>query len=226
MIDKFGLKIGDTIDLKEPYGNKVYTFTIAGEYRYDAAISVFMNRSDYLKMFNKGDDYFSNEELTDISEDSIAAVITEADLIKMVTQLESSMLDFMVVFKALGIVIFLLLMYILTKQIIEKNSKSIAMAKILGFTNVEIGRLYLIMTSFAVLASLLLSIPLIDAVLRWAFHSYLYTEMTGYIPYIVSNSCFVTMVILGMVCYAVVAAGLMLKIRKTPKSEALKNQSL
>ena len=119
-----------------------------------------------------------------------------------------------------------LLMYILTKQIIERNSKSIAMAKILGFTNVEIGRLYLIMTSFAVLASLLLSIPLIDAVLRWAFHSYLYTEMTGYIPYIVSNSCFVTMVILGMVCYAVVAAGLMLKIRKTPKSEALKNQSL
>ncbi|MBR1532527.1 MAG: FtsX-like permease family protein [Eubacterium sp.] len=229
LLDKFGLKSGDTIDLKEPYGNKVYTFTIAGEYRYDAAISVFMNRSDYLKMFNKGDDYFtgyfSNEELTDISEDSIAAVITEADLIKMVTQLESSMLDFMVVFKALGIMIFLLLMYILTKQIIEKNSKSIAMAKILGFTNVEIGRLYLIMTSFAVLASLLLSIPLIDAVLRWAFHSYLYTEMTGYIPYIVSNSCFVTMVILGMVCYAVVAAGLMLKIRKTPKSEALKNQS-
>ncbi|MBE6719255.1 MAG: ABC transporter permease [Ruminococcaceae bacterium] len=230
LLDKFGLKSGDTINLKEPYGNKVYTFTIAGEYRYDAAISVFMSRSDYLKVFNKDDDYFtgyfSNEELTDIGEDSIAAVITEADLIKMVTQLESSMLDFMVVFKALGIVIFLLLMYILTKQIIEKNTKSIAMAKILGFTNIEIGRLYLIMTSFAVLVSLLLSIPLIDAVLRWAFHSYLYTEMTGYIPYIVSKSCFVTMVILGMVCYGVVAAGLMLKIKKTPKGEALKNQSL
>ena len=100
------------------------------------------------------------------------------------------------------------------------------MAKILGFTDIEIGRLYLIMTSFAVLASLLLSIPLIDALLRWAFHSYMYTEMTGYIPYIVSNSCFVTMVVMGMVCYAVVAAGLMIKIKKTPKGEALKNQSL
>ncbi len=230
LMDKFGLKPGDTIDLKEPYGSKVYTFTIAGQYQYDAAISVFMNRSDYLEMFNKGDDYFSgyfsNEELTDINEDSVAAVITEADLIKIVTQLESSMLEFMAVFKALGVVIFLLIMYILTKQIIEKNTKSIAMAKILGFTDIEIGRLYLIMTSFAVLASLLLSIPMIDALLRWAFHSYMYTEMTGYIPYIVSNSCFVTMVIMGMVCYAVVAAGLMLKIKKTPKGEALKNQSL
>ncbi len=230
LMDKFGLQEGDTIDLKEPYGSKVYTFTIAGQYQYDAAISVFMNRSDYLAMFNKGSDYFSgyfsNEALTDINEDSVAAVITEADLIKIVTQLESSMLEFMAVFKALGVVIFLLMMYILTKQIIEKNTKSIAMAKILGFTDIEIGRLYLIMTSFAVLASLLLSIPMIDALLRWAFHSYMYTEMTGYIPYIVSNSCFVTMVIMGMVCYAVVAAGLMIKIKKTPKGEALKNQSL
>ncbi len=230
LMDKVGLEEGDTIDLKEPYSNKVYTFTIAGQYQYDAAISVFMNRGDYLEMFNKDDEYFtgyfSNEELKDIDEDSVAAVITEADLVKIATQLESSMLEFMNVFKALGIVIFLLLMFILTKQIIEKNTKSIAMTKILGFSDIEIGRLYLVMTSFAVLASLLIAIPLVDALLRWAFHSYMYTEMTGYIPYIVNSSCFITMVVLGMVCYAAVAAGLMIKIKKTPKGEALKNQSL
>ncbi len=145
MMDKYGLKIGDTVDLKEPYGSKVYSFNIAGEYQYDAAISVFMNRSDYLQMFNKDDNYFtgyfSNEELTDIDEDSVAAVITEADLLKMVTQLESSMLGFMVVFEWLGVILFVLIMFILTKQIIEKNTRSIAMTKILGFNDFEIGRL-------------------------------------------------------------------------------------
>ena len=230
MMDKFGLKEGDTVDLKEPYGSTVYSFKIAGQYQYDAALSVFMNRSDYLTMFNKDADYFtgyfSNEPLTDIDEDAIVTVITEADLIKIVTQLESSMLEFMSVFKALGVVIFLLLMYILTKQIIEKNTKSIAMTKILGFTDMEIGRLYLVITSFAVLASLLLAIPIVDALLRWMFHSYMYTEMTGYIPYIPSQSSYLTMVVLGVVCYAVVAAGMMIKIKRTPKGEALKNQSL
>ena len=136
------------------------------------------------------------------------------------------MLEFMSVFKALGIVIFLLLMFILTKQIIEKNIKSISMTKILGFTDWEIGRLYLIITSLVVIASLLLAIPLIDMLLRWMFHSYMYTEMTGYVPYIVDNSCYVTMVVLGIVSYAVVAFGMMFKIKRTSKAEALKNQSL
>lgn len=230
LLDKFNLKVGDTVDLKEPYGSNIYSFTIAGEYQYDAALSLFMSRGDYLTMFNKDADYFtgyfSNDALTDIDADSVATVITEADLVKIVTQLESSMLEFMGIFKALGVVIFLLLMYILTKQIIEKNTKSIALTKILGFTDIEIGRLYLVITSFAVLASLLLAVPLVDALLRWVFHSYMYTEMTGYIPYIVDGSCYVTMVALGMISYAVVAAGLMLKIRRTPKGEALKNQSL
>lgn len=230
MMDKFNLKVGDELTLKEPYSSKTYTFTIAGEYQYDAALSVFMSRGDYLTTFNKGTNYFtgyfSNEELTDIDQKDIATVITEGDLTKIVTQLQSSMLDFMVVFKVLGIVIFLLLMFIMTKQIIEKNTKSISMTKILGFTDLEIARLYLVITSFVVLASLLLAIPLIDALLRWMFHSYMYTEMTGYIPYIVDNSCYVTMVVLGIVSYAVVAFAMMFKIKRTPKGEALKNQSM
>lgn len=136
------------------------------------------------------------------------------------------MLEFVKVFKMLGIVIFLLIMYILTKQIIERNSKSISMTKILGFSDIEIGRLYIIMTSIVVVLSLLISIPLISVVLRWCFKSYLYTQMTGYVPYIISNSCYVSMFVLGVVSYVLVAIAMLLKIRKTSLGEALKNQSL
>ncbi len=229
MMEKFGLKDGDTFTLKEPYGNNIYTFTVAGSYTYDASISVFMNRTDYLNMFNEDTDYFtgyfSNEKLTDIDEDDIASVINEDDLTKVVNQMQVSMLGFMNVFKLLGVVIFLLLMYIMTKQIIEKNVKSISMAKILGFSDLEIGRLYLIITSLVVIASLLIAIPVIDLLLRWAFKSYIYTEMTGYIPYIIDNSCYIKMIVMGVVSYAVVSAGMLIKIKRTPKGEALKNQS-
>jgi len=229
-MEKFGLSKGDKIKLKEPYGTKEYTFTVGGEYTYDAALSIFMNRSDYLKAFDEDKDYFtgyfSHEKLDDIDQDDIAAVITEADLAKIATQLGNSMGAMMSAFSGLGAVLFLLLMYILTKQVIEKNTRSIALTKILGFTNGEIGKLYLLITSLVVLASLLASIPLIDVALRWMFHSYMYTEMSGYIPYIIDNSCYVRMVVMGIVCYALVAIGMMIKLGKIPKGEALKNQEL
>lgn len=229
MADKFNLSIGDEITLKEAYKEKNYSFKVGGIYNYDAAITVFMNRTDYIGQFNEDSNYFngyfSNKKLNDLDDADVAAVITEKDLTKVVTQMQVSMTEFVKVFKALGVVIFLLVMFILTKQIIEKNSKSVSMAKILGFSDSEIGKLYIVITSFVVVASLLVSVPLISLALRWCFKSYLYTQMTGYIPYIVSNSCYVTMVVLGIVSYAVVACLMLLKIKKTPLGEALKNQS-
>lgn len=229
MAEKFGLSIGDDVTLKEAYKDKTYSFKVGGVYNYDAAITVFMNRGDYLTQFNEKSDYFngyfSNSKLDDLSDDDVATVITEKDLTKVVTQMQVSMTEFVKVFKALGVVIFLLVMFILTKQIIEKNSKSVSMTKILGFSDIEIGKLYIIITSLVVLASLLISVPLISLALRWAFKSYIYTQMTGYIPYIVSNSCYVTMVVLGIISYTVVACLMLLKIKKTPLGEALKNQS-
>lgn len=230
MMNKFSLNVGDEVTLKEKYTDKTYLFKIAGDYKYDAAITVFMSRGDYLQMFNEDTDYFtgyfSNEKLNDLSDDDVAAAVTEKDFNKVVTQMQVSMLEFVKVFKMLGIVIFLLIMYILTKQIIERNSKSISMTKILGFSDIEIGRLYIIMTSIVVVLSLLISIPLISVVLRWCFKSYLYTQMTGYVPYIISNSCYVSMFVLGVVSYVFVAIAMLLKIRKTSLGEALKNQSL
>lgn len=229
MADKFNLSIGDEVTLKEAYKEKTYSFKVGGIYNYDAAITVFMNRTDYIEQFNEDSNYFngyfSNKKLNDLDNADVATVITEKDLTKVVTQMQVSMTEFVKVFKALGVVIFLLVMFILTKQIIEKNSKSVSMAKILGFSDSEIGKLYIVITSFVVVASLLVSVPLISIALRWCFKSYLYTQMTGYIPYIVSNSCYVTMVVLGIVSYAVVACLMLLKIKKTPLGEALKNQS-
>ena len=153
----------------------------------------------------------------------MASVITEKDLTKLADQMRVSMGSFMTMFQGFGVVMFLLLMFILTKQVIEKNMQSIAMTKILGFSTGEIGKLYLVITSFVVIVALLISIPLVDATLRWIFSSMLYTQMTGYIPYIVSKMCYVKMFVMGIISYVVVSALMIVKIRRIPQSEALKN---
>lgn len=141
-MDKFGIEKGDKIELKDPYSNKKYKFEVAGSYKYDAVISVFMNRNTFIKKFDKDDDYysgyFSNKKLKDIDDDYVAGIITVKDLRKVSTQMKVSMGDFMDLIKYFGVIMFILLMYLLSKQIIEKNSNSIALTKILGYSDMEI----------------------------------------------------------------------------------------
>lgn len=225
--EKFGIKKGDKITLKDPYSKKKYTFKVAGYYTYDAVLSVFMNTDDFCDTFDKEKDYysgyFSKEKLKDIPKEYVASVITVKDLRKVSTQLKVSMGNYMELLQYFGVIMFILLMYLLSKQIIEKNSNSIALTKILGYTNGEIGGLYIITTFIVVVLSLLLTIPLVDWIMKWMFTGYLYTQMTGYIPYIVSSSCYVKMLIMGIVSYLVVCVIQIIKIQKIPKSDALKN---
>ncbi len=227
MAEKYNLSIGDTIELKDPYNEKKrYAFLVGAIYDYNAGIAIFMPKETYNKTFEENESYFtgyfSNREITDMDEDAIASVITISDLTKTSDQLTVSVGEMMEIFGGVGILLFILLMFLMSKQIIEKNAMSISMTKILGFSNGEIGGLYILATSIVVVISLLISIPLIDRILRWIFEFYLYTMVTGYFPFILSNTCYIKMVIIGVVCYALVSIIQMIKIGRISKSDALK----
>jgi len=227
ILDKYKLNKGDTLTLQDPYSDKEYNLTIADSYPYSASLSVFINRDEYNEMFDKNEDYFtgylSNTEIKDIDSRLIVTVITESDLTKVSDQMLDSVGSFMDLFKYFGAIMLALLMYLMTKQVIEKNAQSIAMTKILGFANKEIAGLYLVMTGIVVLIAIVITIPITDMVLRLLFEKYLYTQMTGYMPYIVSNSCYVYTVLICVGCFAFVSAFMFLKIGRISKSEALKN---
>lgn len=226
-MDKYSLKVGDVITLRDPFSDEEYEFEIAGEYVYDGALSLFMGKTEFNTLFDKEPDYFTgyftNEKLSDVEDKYVASIVDVEDLKKIATQLEVSMGDFMILFEAFGVFMFLLMMYILSKQIIEKNAKSISIVKILGFRNGEIGGLYVVATSIVVVLSLFLTILPVQAILTWVFKELLYTMMTGYIPMMIKSSLYVKMVIVGILSYAVVAVVQMVKINKIPKSDALKN---
>ena len=145
--EKYDLVIGDTISLKEPYGDDVYEFTVEGIYPYEAGIAVFMPQKELNQTFNLGDDYFcgylSDTEITDIDEKYIGSVIDVDALTKVIRQLMVSMGSMMYLVDGFAIVMFVVLIYLLSKIVIEKNAQSISMVKILGYTNREISRLYL-----------------------------------------------------------------------------------
>lgn len=224
--EKYNLVIGDTISLKEPYGDAVYEFAVEGIYPYEAGIAVFMPQKELNQTFNLGDDYFcgylSDTEITDIDEKYIGSVIDVDALTKVSRQLMVSMGSMMYLVDGFAIVMFVVLIYLLSKIVIEKNAQSISMVKILGYTNREISRLYLMSTSVVVTAFLLISLP-IETMLMKVIIKTVMQSMTGWISFYMDPKIYVEMFVLGICSYAVVAMVEYRRIRKVPMDTALKN---
>lgn len=224
--EKYDLVIGDTISLKEPYGDAVYEFAVEGIYPYEAGIAVFMPQKELNQTFNLGDDYFcgylSDTEITDIDEKYIGSVIDVDALTKVSRQLMVSMGSMMYLVDGFAIVMFVVLIYLLSKIVIEKNAQSISMVKILGYTNREISRLYLMSTSVVVTAFLLISLP-IETMLMKVIIKIVMQSMTGWISFYMDPKIYVEMFVLGICSYAVVAMVEYRRIRKVPMDTALKN---
>ena len=225
---KFGLNSGDSITLDEKYKRDAsYKLDIAGVYDYESSLAVFMNIDDFARTFGEEEGYFtgyfSNTELTELPDDDVATVITASDYTKLSTQLMVSMGGMMNLIKWFGALFFIIVVYVLCKQVIERNFQSIAMTKILGFRNGEIGMLYIASTTIAVIVGLLISIPFIDVAMKLIVNWYLYTMMTGYLPLSMSPMTYVVMFFTGLGCYIVVAFLQMRKVARVSKSEALKN---
>jgi putative ABC transport system permease protein len=224
--EKFGLKAGESITLQEEYGDKEYTFEIGNIYYYPAGIAVFMNRDSFNRMMENDDDYFngyfSDNEITDIEASSIATVITVDDLTKTSRQLKTSMGSMTLLYLIFGIAMFMMMIFLLSKIIIEKNAQSISMTKILGYSNNEISNLYILSTTIIVILCLLVTIPLV-AVLLQKLCVAIFADYSGWLEYYVPFSTYIKIFILGIASYAVIAFLLMKKIRRIPLSDALKN---
>ena len=225
--DKFLLKPGDSITLKEKYEDDEYTFKISGIYDYNGSLCIFMPQEELNRTFDLGDDYFSgyfsNSEITDIDSSYIGSVIDLDALTKISRQLNVSMGSMMGMVNLFAVAIYMILIYLLSKIIIEKNAQSISMTKILGYTNGEISRLYILSTSIVVVLCLLISLPIETTIMEVLFREMMLQSISGWIALWIDPMIYVQMFVIGLVTYAVVALLEYKKIRKVPMGEALKN---
>lgn len=224
--DKYSLKRGDTFTMKEEFGDKTHLLNVDGIYDNPTTLAVFMSRDKFNEMFGNESDYFSgylsDSVIEDIDESLIAAEITEDDYTKSSRQLKQSMGNMMVIFWILGVAVFMLVIYLLAKIIIEKNSQSISMTKILGYNKKEIDRIYIHTTSIVTIISLIASLPVINVSLNRIWHMMM-LEYTGWIPCVIQWTVYLRVVVIGIITYAVVALLLMRQTNKVPLADALKN---
>ena len=224
--EKYGMKVGDTLELKEPYEDKTYSFEVKSIYAYPGALAVFLPMDVFCEKFEHPEDYFngyfSNEPITDLEESYIATKITEDDMTKISRQLNVSMGEMFQLINVFSIVLFMLLIYLLTKLIIEKNTTSISMVKILGYENREIWSLYLTATTWVVIVSIGVSLIIASALIRQIYVIML-SEYSGWLTYYIDPAIYGKMYLMGLAAYAVIAVLQFRHIQKIPMDEALKN---
>ena len=77
--DKYGLKKGAVITLKEPYEDKYYGFRVTGIYDYEGGIAVFMSKKHLNDVMGLDEEsfsgFFSETEITDIESKYIGSGI-------------------------------------------------------------------------------------------------------------------------------------------------------
>lgn len=224
--EKYQLKKGDTIVLREAYGNKMYGFQIKKIVEYPSALAVFMPEKQFCETFDKEEGYFngyfSNTELKDLKKEYVATCITQDDLTKVSRQLDVSMGKMFYLVNIFAVALSALLIYLLTKLILEKNTNSISMVKILGYENREVARLYLLATTWVVVIALIfgmwISTVVIDGIYRVMMMDY-----SGWLTLYIAPKVYVEMFVMSMAAYLAVALLQFRKIQKIPMDEALKN---
>ena len=224
--DKYNVHPGDTITLSEKYDNKKYKWKVYDIYDYSAGITVFMNNEQFNRIFEKEPDdfsgYMSNTMITDIDEQYIAKEITVDDMLKVSEQLDHSMGSYMTYFQYVCFIVAAILLYLLTKIIIEKNERAISMTKILGYDNGEIASLYLIPTAVVVFLSEFLAV-FIGYKLMAFFWGLIMMKMSGWFVFVLPVSGFVKEFLLVFAAYLLITIFDFIRIRKIPKVLALKN---
>ncbi len=224
--EKYGISVGDTITLEEKYENKRYTFQVAGFYEKALSISVFLPMDNFRTAFDFEAEafsgYLSDSEITDLPEDTIATVITLRDITKMCDQLDHSIGAYMQYFQVLCILLSAVMLYLLTKIMIEKNENAISMTKILGYENGEIARLYLLSTAAMVLIADAVSVFLGSLVMDKVWKSMM-LGYSGWFTFRIDLAGYGKMFLFVLIGYLIVAAFDFRRIQKIPMDQALKN---
>lgn len=224
LLEKCGITLGEPATFTDRTTGDAYDITIDGATALAASTNVYMSIDTFNQMFGNDEGYFngyfSNEAL-DLNRRYLVSDYTPADADKIADQLEDSYGDIMNVITWLSIPIFIIVIYLLTKTLIDRSARSIAYMKVFGYKNSEIDMLYLRSITVGVVISLFVSVPILRGLIGVVYRFMLAAQNGNYV-YTLTLQIVVIDLVIALITYLVVALLHMRHIKKVPLSLALK----
>lgn len=223
---KCNLSVGSEANFFDAYNGKGHPLTIGSTWGNSANTNVYMSLPAFNRLFGNDTDYFngyaSDKELA-IDSRYLASDLTADQMARISDQMTNSMSGIQNTMIGLSVIIYFILMYLLTKTVIDRNARSISYMKVFGYRDREVNHLYTRTITIAVIASLIACLPLIAWTLTYLV-KVMFMSYPGNFEIAVNGSKFIEVVALGIVSYAAVAWLHIRHIRRVPLSLALKAQ--
>lgn len=226
LANKMNLQEGDEFVLNDSSKGKEYTLTVDKVHPYNATLCVFMDRSELNRLLNDDEETYNSllsDKKLDIDNSYVAKQISRDDLLGAANQMMDSFGTVILFINLFSVVVYMIIMYILTRVVIDKNTISISYMKVFGYERNEIRKVYLTATTIVVIASLVICIPL-EIVLFKATLVLLSSMIEGYMEFYLPAYVYVEIIVIGLVAYYAINALHMRSINKIPMTEALKNR--
>ena len=224
---KYGLDVGDTLTRKDDEADKIYAFEIASVAQYAPSFMVFMPYDKALELFDEPEDYFNvvfSDHALDVETGRLYATTTKTDVKKAAGIFSDIMQGMILTIGGVSVLIFIVVMYLMMKVMIDRSSFNIALIKIFGYRNKEVKKMYLDGNFYIITIGALISIPLtkwiMDVAYEPAFVPNIACGIDKSFPFWMYLAIFAGILIL----YFIINHLLIRRIRKMVPAEVLKNR--
>lgn len=224
---KYGLDVGDILTLKDDEADKIYAFEIASVAQYAPSFMVFMPYDKALELFDEPENYFNvvfSDHALDVETGRLYATTTKTDVKKAAGIFSDIMQGMILTIGGVSVLIFIVVMYLMMKVMIDRSSFNIALIKIFGYRNKEVKKMYLDGNFYIITIGALISIPLtkwiMDVAYEPAFVPNIACGIDKSFPFWMYLAIFAGILIL----YFIINHLLIRRIRKMVPAEVLKNR--
>ena len=225
--NKYALKVGDVFTLTDDKGERLYAFRVYKIFDYSASLMVFMDIDRCRDMFGEEDDYFNvvfSDHALDIESGRLYSVVSKEEIARSSGVYVEMMGPMVTTMTVASSVIFLVVMYLMVKMMIDRSSFNISLVKIFGFRNKEVRKMYLDGNFYIVAIGALISIPLCKMIMDYIYPRYLVANVGVGINPSYPPQLYLAIFLVIIVLYLAINLVLTGRIRKIVPAEVLKNR--
>ena len=223
---KFKLNLGDKLVLTDDVNNQDYAFTVKEIVPYSVGLYTFLDLDTMRELFGQEEDYyntvFSDHELS-IDEGRLYATISREDIVKGSEVFINQLRPMIISMVSISAIIFVVVMYLMMKVMIDRSAFSISLLKIFGYRKKEIKRLYLNSNFILIALGALLCIPLSKLCMD-NLYPYLISNVACGIDLTFSWSLYVGIYLGVILCYLIINQFLVTRLGKMVPALVLKNR--
>lgn len=223
---KFGVGKGDVLVLRDEVNDVNYAFTVTDVVHYASELYIFMDRDAMQELFGRSDDYYNTvfaDHALDIDTGLLYATVSRQNIEQASAVFTDLMMPMVILVSVLSVVIFLVVLYLMIKVMIDRASYSISLLKVFGYRTGEVRRLYLDGNFVVVALGALVCIPAAKGLMD-IIYPYFVSNVAAGLELSFPPQLYAVIYAGVLACYLLIDLVLVRRLDRMTPAEVLKNR--